>query len=88
MIATIVVLFCVVNFFSLKPGASLRFAFLSITYFFLVMGLLIASAILLKNISVSFYIPGGTSGLLGAALVHFCYGLLILLLYVKNVISR
>lgn len=87
MIATIVVLFCVVTFLSIKPGSSLRFASMSLLYFFSISVFLIIGAILLANISSLTY-RVGVASLLEAALIHFSYGVLVSLLYLRNVISQ
>ena len=87
MIATLVVLFCVVSFLSLKPGSSLRFAFISLFYFFSLTIALFLGAVLLDGISLPTYRVGVVS-LLEAALIHLGYGALVSLLYVRNLISQ
>ena len=87
IIATCVVLFCVVNFLSLKPGSSMKFVFISASYFFVSLVVLIVGAVMLWSISNPSYLVG-VAALLEAALIHLIYGLLISLLYLRNVITE
>jgi hypothetical protein len=87
IIATCVILYCVVNFLSLKPGSSLKFVFVSMFYFFASVVVLIVGALMLWSISEPSYMVGVVA-LLEAALIHLVYGLLILLLYLRNVITE
>jgi hypothetical protein len=86
MAATVVVLFCIVSFFSFKPGGSTRFFFISVTYFFLSYILLFASAVTLENITGSAPVFSGVSTLFMAALIHLVYGVLIVALYIRTVV--
>ncbi len=87
MVATLVVLFCVMTFLSLKPGSSLRFAFVGLSYFFSLTVALFLAAVFLDGISLPTYRTGVVS-LLEAALIHLGYGALVFLFYVRNLISR
>lgn len=86
MSATIVVLFCVVNFFSLKTGKSVRIVFVSLFYFFFSVIILFAAALFLKDIS-PYHMLIGVSALMEASLIHLCYGILVLSLYMRSFIS-
>lgn len=88
MSATVIVLFCVINFFSFKPGGSVKFFYLSITYFFSSWVFLIAGALWLKYLTGHFYLLVGVSALLMAAVIHFFYGALIIALYIRTVILQ
>jgi len=87
MIATCLVLYCVVNFLSLKPGSSMRFIFISVSYFFATVAVMIVGALMLWGISEPSYMVG-VAALLEAALIHLVYGLLLSALYLRNVITE
>jgi hypothetical protein len=84
--ATILVLFCVVNYFSLKPEGSIRIIWVSIFYYFFFVVISFAAASFL--LSISGHLVVGVSALLETALIHLCYGVLVLVLYSKVLISR
>lgn len=85
MVAIIIVMFCSVNFFSLRPGASLRFVFYSLVYFFSSVVVFSIAAQFLMNISGQFQGLGGVSALVGASVLHLFFGLLIVALYLKHI---
>lgn len=86
MAATIIVLFCVVSFFSYKPGGSTRFFYISLAYFFLSYAVLFTSAVMLENVIMSVPSFSGVSPLLMASLINLAYGVLILALYIRTVV--
>lgn len=88
MCATIIVIFCAVNFFSLKPGKSMKFVFISLFYLFSLAIILLAAAQFLLDISGTFHGLGGVTALIGGALLHLCFGLLILILYMRHILSE
>ena len=84
--ATILVLFCVVNYFSLKPEGSIRIIWVSVFYyFFLVVVSFFAASFLL---SISGNMVTGVAALLETSLIHLCYGVLVVGLYSKILISK
>lgn len=85
MCATILVLFCVVNFFSLKPGASMKIIIASLFYYFSSVVAFLAAATFLMDVSGNMLV--GVCALLEASLVHLFYGLLVLVLYLRIIIS-
>lgn len=87
MISTIIILFCVINFFTLKPGGSKKFVFVGLFYFFSSLVVLLGSAQMLMS-SGPLSTINLVGVLLGAALVHFSYGVLLVLLYIGNIASR
>ena len=84
MIAMILMIFCVMNLFSLKPASSLKSVFIGIFYFFTSATLLFVGASALMDMSRPFHFFVGTSALLEACLVHLCYGSLVVALYLKE----
>lgn len=86
MCATVLVLFCVVNYFSLKPEGSVKIVFVSLFYYF--------SSVVVSFVAASFlmgmseYMLVGVSALLEASLIHLCYGLLVLVLYLRILVPR
>lgn len=76
------------NFFSLKPGKSMKYVFASLFYFFSLAGILLAVAKFLLDISGVFSGLGGVKALIGGSLLHLCYGLLILILYWRHILSE
>jgi hypothetical protein len=86
MAGTVIVLFCVISFFSFKPGGSTRFFYLSLIYYFVSCFIFVEGAILLNDISGLPYILMGVSALLMAALINFSYGVLIVILYIRTVV--
>lgn len=84
MTAMILMIFCVVNLFSLKPASSLKSVAIGIFYFFTSTILLFVGASALMDMSRSSHFFAGTSALLEACLVHLCYGSLVLALYLKE----
>lgn len=84
MTATILMIFCVVNLFSLKPASSLKGVAIGIFYFFTSVVLLFIGASALMDLSRPFHFFVGTSALLEACLVHLCYGSLVVALYLKE----
>ena len=86
MTATIAALFCIVSFFSFKPGGSTRFFHIDVTYFFLSYVVLFASAVVLKNVSGDAPSSTGVGNLLMAALIHGVYGFLIVAIYIRTVV--
>lgn len=88
-VATLIALYCVVSFFSMKEEKSKKFVFISLFYFFLLVIILFVAAQLLINLSKPFHIPlGGVSALLGASLLHLCFGLVVIAIYSRIIISR
>jgi len=85
MAAMVIAMFCAVNFFSLRPGASLRFAFVSALYFFSAVIVFSIAAQYLMSISGQFQGLGGICALVGAAVLHLFFGLLVIGLYVKHI---
>lgn len=65
-------------FLSLKPGSSLRFAFMSLFYFFFIAIILTMRGVLLSGISRPTY-RVGVASLLEGALIHLVYGVLVFL---------
>ena len=88
MCAIIIVVFCAMNFFSLKPGKSIKFVFISLFYFFSLAGILLAVAQFLIDVSGVFTSLGGVKALIGGSLLHLCFGLLILILYSRHIVSE
>ena len=88
MAATILVLSCVVNFFSLKPGGSLKVVYFSLFYFFGSSIFLFIGASWLSEFSipVNFYV--GISAFVEAFLVHIVYGSLIAVFYSGTLLSK
>ncbi len=86
MAATIIVLFCVVSFFSYKPGGSTRFFYISLAYFLLSYAVLFISAVMLEDVLMSVPTFSGVSPLLMASLTNLAYGVLILVLYIRTVV--
>ena len=72
MCAIIIVIFCAMNFFSSKPGKSIKFVFISLFYFFSLAGILLAVAQFLLDISGIFRGLGGITALVGGSLLHLC----------------
>lgn len=83
MAGTIVAIFCVVHFFSLKPGSSMRSVFASLLYFFSSVVVLLVAALFLKDIS-PYQMLVGVSALMEASLIHLSYGVLVLYLYIRS----
>jgi len=81
--ATILVLFCVVNYFSLKPEGSIRIIWVSTFYYF---SLVITSFVAAS--CMHGHLVFGVSALLEISLIHLCYGLLVLVLYSKVLLSK
>ena len=87
MCATVLMLFCVVNYFSLKPGGSLKIVLISLFYYFsLVVISLVAAAIFLKNISEHMLV--GVSSLIEASVIHLGYGVSVLALYFRTIFPK
>lgn len=87
MVAIIIVVVCAVNFFSLRPGSSLRFALFSLLYFFSSAIILSVVAQYLMNISGIFQGLGGIKALMGASVLHLFFGLVILAFYIRHIRS-
>ena len=81
MAATILVLSCVVNFFSLKPEGSLRMVYIGLFYFFGSSFFFFVGASWLMDLSVKFSMFMGISAFVEALLVHLVYGSLVAVLY-------
>jgi len=88
MCAVIIVISCTINFFSLKPGKSIKFVFISLIYFFSLATILLATAQFLLDISGLLRTLGGIKALIGGALLHLSFGLLILILYLRIILSE
>jgi hypothetical protein len=86
MCATILVLFCVVNYFSLKPAGSLKIVLISLFYYFSLVVISFVAAIFLKNISGHMLV--GVSSLIEASIIHLGYGVLVLALYFRILVSK
>lgn len=86
MTATLVVLFCVVSFFSYKPGGSTRFFYISVGYFLSLHIVLFAASVAFESTMASFPVFSNVSNLLMASLIHLIYGILIIVLYVRTVV--
>lgn len=84
MIATISVVFCAVSFFSLKPGASVRFAYVGLVYFFSSTLVLSVIARFLMNVSKTFPL-GGVTALMGACVLHLFFAFTVIVLYITHV---
>lgn len=84
MTATVFMIFCVVNLFSLKPTSSINSVVIGIIYFFTSMIILFAGASVLMEMSRPFHLFVGTSALIEACLVHLCYGSLVVALYLRE----
>jgi hypothetical protein len=85
MCATILVLFCVVNYFSLKAGTAMKTILVSLFYYFSSVVIYFVAAKFLMDISG--HMLAGVSALLEASLIHLCYGLLVLALYSRIIVS-
>lgn len=83
MIATIWVVFCAVSFFSLKPGASVRFAHIGLVYFFSSAFALSVIARFLMNVSRKFPL-GGVAALIGACVLHLFFAFIVIVLYIGH----
>jgi hypothetical protein len=88
MCAIIIVIFCAINFFSLKPGKSIKFVFISLIYFFSLTIILLATAQFLLDVSGLLRTMGGVKALIGGSLLHLSFGLLILILYLRIILSE
>jgi len=88
MCAIVIVVFCAINFFSLKPGKSLKFVLISLLYFFSLAIILFAAAQFLLDISGIFQNLGGVCALIGGSFLHLCFGILILILYMRYILSE
>lgn len=90
MVATILMLFCVVNSFSFKSGASLKAVFFTILYFFSSAILVYAGSLWLSDVNVRAHLEmsAGIVSLSQALLIHVSYGLLIFALYSRTFISE
>lgn len=87
MSATIFVIFCVVNFFSIRPGSSLRIVLFSLGYFFVSMIVLFVGATLLMSVSPSHMLVG-VSALIEASLINLCYGIIVSAIYLRSFVSE
>jgi len=87
MVAIIIVVVCAVNFFSLKLGSSLRFAFFSLLYFFSSAIILSVTAQHLMNISGIFQGLGGIKALMGGSVLHLFFGLVVIVFYIRHIRS-
>ena len=88
MCAIIIVIFCAINFFSLKPGKSTKIVFISLFYFFSSATILLVAAKFLLDMSGIFESLGGVKALIGGSLLHLCFGFLILILYIRHILSE
>lgn len=86
--ATVIVILCVVNFFSLKPGKSIKYVFFSIFYFFSLVVIFAASSKLLMDITKPYHLLGGVNALVGASILHLFFGLLVTILYIGYIVSE
>jgi len=88
MFATVFALFCVINFFSIKKGSSMKIVLFSIFYFFFLVFILCAAAFLLLDVSRPYHILTGFSALMEACLLHLGYGVVIVALYFRSLIEK
>ena len=88
MCAIILVVYCAMNFFSLKPGKSIKSVFISLFYFFSMGIILFAVAQFLLDTSGILSSLGGAKALIGGSLLHLCFGFFILILYWKLIWSE
>jgi hypothetical protein len=86
LIATVVAFYCIFSFFSYKPGGSLRFAFTSLSYFFVAGVLLLFGSVVLRSTTGYVYLSVGVDALIMSALAHISYGVLVVALYARTVI--
>jgi len=86
MFATVLLLICIVNYFSFKPGGSLKIVLISLLYYFSLVVISFAAAIFLKNRSG--HILVGVSTLISAAIIHLGYGVLVLALYFRTIFRK
>lgn len=85
MAATVGVLFCVVSFFSYKPGGSTKFFYVGLIYFLLSYAGFFAGAIVLESITATMSLFG-VATLFMAALMHLVYGILLVVFYIRMVV--
>jgi len=88
MVATVFVLFCVVNFFSIKRGSSMKIVLFSIFYFFFLVFILYVAALLLLDVSRPYHILTGFSALMEACLLHLGYGVIVVALYFRSLVEK
>jgi len=88
MAATILVLSCVVNFFSLRPEGSLRMVYIGLFYFFGSSFFFFVGALWLMDQGVEFNMFMGISAFVEALLIHLVYGSLVAVLYSGIIYSR
>lgn len=88
--ATILMLCCVVNFFSLKPGSSVKGPFVALLYFFSSAIFAYGSSVWLSDVSMraDLNMKAGIISLAQAQLIHISYGLLIFALYLRTLMSK
>jgi len=86
MCATVLVLFCIVNYFSLKPGGSIKIVLISLFYYFSLVVVSFAAAVFLMKMSGTMLV--GVSALLETSLIHLAYGVLVLALYFRIIVSK
>jgi len=84
LFATIFAIFCVVNFFTIRRGTSMKLVLFSIFYFFLLVLVLYVAAFLLLDISRPYNLVSGFSALMEACLLHLAYGVTIAALYFRS----
>ena len=87
MVGAIVIVFCIISFFSMKPGSSRRFAFIGFLYFFSSLIVFLGGAWWLMSVG-SIHVMNLVGALVGAALVHLSYGVILFILFVGDVISE
>lgn len=87
MLATIIMLFYVVTFFSFKAGSSLKSVFFALLYFFSSAVFLYVSSVWLSVISRPGHLLAGVSALIQVLLIHITYGLIISALYLRTFLS-
>lgn len=88
MFAIVFALFCVVNFFSIRSGRSVKIVFFSIFYFFFLVFILYVAAFLLLDVSRPYHILTGFSALMEACLLHLGCGVIVVALYFRSLIEK
>jgi len=88
MFATFFALFCVINFFSIKRGSSMKIVLFSVFYFFFSVVILFAAAFFLLDVSRPGYVLSGFSALMEACLFHLSCGIIVVALYFRSLIER
>lgn len=87
MVGAIVIVFCIITFFSLKPGSSKRFAFIGFSYFLSSLVALLGGAWWLMSLG-SIHVMNLVGALVGAALVHLSYSVVLFILFITDILTE